>query len=349
MSGTSPFGVELAGAIAFDDKTVPPTSAGAMLFFPKGRVAGQPVILARARTLMPGWDLSKATLAADLSAVIPKVTDKNCWDAIEGTLSGDTFDAKVTVNVSVPSDAVSTKSGTAKMCATGPVATPKLTTDSTIGMRDPVDLKINLPIDASTLSGVKLESVPITVAEVGDLVRITPTNAYLPSATMSVTLGGMSDLLGRAFTAPSAKVFVWTPTGALPAGSIGFTLDMIAGFGATFSVIDSELHLVSPSLTRYGIAIGLESKSGTTKIRIKHRFACTTFAGTIHAALIGSAGEVTPFAVSCGSTSLEEVKTLPGSGKHYLWVDATAPEKRPCWTPSPSSLPDYVLTSYALE
>ncbi len=99
----------------------------------------------------------------------------------------------------------------------------------------------------------------------------------------------------------------------------------------------------------YGIAIGLDSKSGTTKIRLRHRFDCTSFAGTLRASLLGSAGEVTPLTAGCSAAPVEEVATLPGTGKRYLWVEATAPANPPCSLPSPSTLPIWALTSYVLE
>jgi hypothetical protein len=342
IAGTGPTSADLRGTIAFDDPALAPASVQAWLFLPKGRVAGAPVYLARNKTRRPGWDVAKATLDATLSAKLD-VRDENCGDAIHATLAGpsDGLIARVDYNSNPESDFVVLKPGSAKLCSVGTIPAPTLAVSSSVLMHSPLDIPFTVPLDESTVSTVKL-SEPATLKIVLGHLRFDPINAW---NSITIDASGLRDLLGRPFATTTTSVGITRPAeGAVP-------LDYWGG-GASFGGLADGSVYAQPekNATQFTFTGILRPSTGSTKLRIRHRFLCgmASPGARVVAMILARSGAVTPLTTKCSESFVEEVVTLPAETA-YLWAEGEIDPPRPCWTPSIIQLPRYEAQKLVYE
>lgn len=347
--GTTAFGVVLSGAVTLDDGSKPgPLSAYA--YFPGGRVAGAPVILAMADSL--GWSTARATLDASLGAKGLRVEDPYCHESIDATLIGpnDGFVARVELNPS-DSDAIILHPGNARLCSTGPVPALALITPPKAELLEPFVLFMNAPLDPTTYPALTA-SQPVTTGDDRARLRIGPASAAFGLDTkLTLSLGGVRDVLGRPL--PDVAVDLPVPFGRL-AGSASEITFAEGGLGATPKVETGVLsvtlgwsHPWPPNYPRYGI--GLPDAAGATKLRLRHRSICVT-TGPANVRVIGATGKTTTIVAKCASTPSEETIPLPPSdGRYVLLIDYPMPTSLPCNYPAPTTSVTYQLAGFRYD
>jgi len=346
ISGTTPFAVNVAGTVVYDAPGYPDGTTGAILLFPKGRVAGAPVHLVRGLWPVTGFAIGSGVLDSSLSASPLDAFDPYCGNSIQSTLVGpsDGLVAKVTTNFDTTgSDALKLQTGHAKLCATSPfVTTPTAPSISSPWPLGTMTLVSDLPIDPATATSTKViaagATVPIKTTMSNGRLLVSAVTAFPPSAkTLELDLSGVRDLLGRAVPKP-APVSIWVPSGAVVARTFDVvpSYDAYATSGPSFTLTSDGSAVSFKTLSGYDYALllGLGSEPGAKTIRFRHRFDCPTGTEAPKRILvIGSDGSIQPLAIGCSTTFIDEKVSLPGPQPSYLFIETSTAKPTPCSYP----------------
>jgi len=262
LDGTEPFGAHLDGkGTLYTDPYFPPpnqpyqASLALDIYFPGGRVAGAPVLLAMpVEYAVPALQVSaQSVLAADLSATGLNVSG-GLGVRVTGTLlpSDDGLSAAVEENIAFATDVGEMATGVLKLCPTGPAPVPGLTVlsrndfpslrststpvqTSLVAPTSTVLLKPSTPIDPEALAKIRLYAsdaeIPVSV-RVGTDIESSPlllsaNAAFPPETPLRLDTTAVTDVLGRPVPCSSSLspltttavvsdlTFATAPTGAV--------------------------------------------------------------------------------------------------------------------------------------
>ena len=359
VSGSAPFAVEMRGSYALSgDGGI--RTVDVRLYFPKGRVAGAPVVLVGGFPFVPGILVSRQTIDATLGATGFVLRDPNCGNQLDARLVGpaDGLVAHLKINVSEPSDAVSTREGNAALCRYGPhdaipvwaPASTFLPTDAIVVRNsEPLDLLSFATVTASTSAG----TFALIVEEVqSGLFGLRAKESFPPSASFKVDLSGIRDVMGTAFgttvaphvLAATAVVTDRTMTTSPPTGAIATLVGSSSTSAGKLTVGDGGL--VGDG---YAAVIGLGSEPSSTKLRLRHRLVCKLGEyAPVKVQIVASDGTTTVAKPTCADAPADETLTLVGKSPYTLVVDSRS-ERRPCYYYGSPTKRDYELDELAFE
>lgn len=328
IRGEKPFAVSLSGKSDAADPSAR-VYAGAVLYFPRGRVAFAPVLIASG-TLTTSLQLDASLSVRDIS-----LHDPDCGGGWSGDLVGPTggINAVVSNNVSGTSDNLRFKTGAVTMCATGE-APPQRVLDvgDAIFPTSDVVVRVARPVDGSSLDAVSAQNafgvVPLNVRVSGNEIHIaSATGLFAPFHETTFDLSGLRDILGMPLgiaTKPRTMPLPTTPAAAAP-----------------FEVAATNL-----------FSIG--GDAAAKRLRISHRATCPTGSLLIRVAVVAANGVMVALRPPCTSYGVEQLVELTGVAPYAMYVQMPSSyARRPCnyYGSSPSSPPasTYSVASLSFE
>jgi hypothetical protein len=385
LDGTEPFGVHLEGRGALYHGPFPPAanqpyqaSLALDIYFPGGRVAGAPVLLAMpVEYAVPALQVSaQSVLAADLSATGLNVSG-GLGVRVTGTLLplDDGLSAAVEENIAFATDVEEMVTGALKLCPTGPAPVPGLTVlsrndfpslrststpvqTSLVAPTSTVLLKPSTPIDPEALAKIRLYAsdaeIPVSV-RVGTDIESSPlllsaNAAFPPETPLRLDTTAVTDVLGRpvpcsSFLSPltttavvSDLTFATAPTGA------------VATTGTSL-ITDGKLSLRGLGLsTSFYALLALGSVAPATQARLRIGVVCTqTTSVWVRANLVGAAGDSVAVPLACGSPQDVFVPLPPSTGKIWLSVVSEPQAPHPQYLNPPSANNQVEIDEIAFE
>ena len=366
LAGTAPFAAHLKGSGTLYNSPSQPHQVSLELdiYFPSGRVAGAPVLLAMpVQYAVPALQVGpQSVLAADLSA-IGLTVEGGLGVRVTGTLlpPDDGLLAAVEENISFGTDVAEDAAGVLKLCPTGAAPTPglmmrALNGGALLAPNSTVLLNTATPLDATALANIKLYAgdaeVPISV-RVGTALESSPLllsadAAFPPETPLRLDTTTVTDILGRpVLTSGSLSPLTTTAVvsdltfATAPTGAVATT-----GYS---QVTDGELVLASPlaSSGRFNALLALGSVAPARQARLRIGVVCTLGmgGGTItepsalvtRASLVGAAGDSVAVPLACGSPQDVTVPLPASTGNIWLSVVSEPPAQHPQFLPYPLS------------
>lgn len=360
LDGTEPFGAHLDGkGTLYTDPDFPPpnqpyqASLALDIYFPRGRVAGAPVLLAMpVEYAVPALQVSaQSVLAADLSATGLNVSG-GLGVRVTGTLLplDDGLSAAVEQNIAFATDVGEMAAGVLKLCPTGPAPMPGLTVvgrndlaslrststpvqTSLVAPTSTVLLKPSTPIDPEALAKIRLYAgdteIPIGV-RVGTDIESSPlllsaNAAFPPETPLRLDTTAVTDVLGRLVPCSSSLSPLTTTAvvsdltfATAPTGAVATTGDS--------TITDGKLVLRGPGFFYALLALG--SVAPATQARLRIGVVCTqTTSVWVRASLVGAAGDSVAVPLACGSPQDVFVPLPPSTGK--IWLSVVSEPKAP--------------------
>lgn len=346
LSGSSPFGVRLSGSATLTITSPPGGSTSRNLavdvYFPHGRQAGAPVILAnQVRWDKPGVAAQSAILDGDLGATVTwwgKAGLNGMEDVrIDGRLFGaaDGIAADANVNVGDPgSDAGKEGKGRVRLCPNGAVPVPELVPQGSYGPRSTVLLAPTTPPDTTTVHVAVSEGatgIPVSVVASGPPIEVTAATAFPPNQALVFDIGGMKDVLGRAFVLTAqptpllttATVTDLTFATAPPDGSIATTVQFTT---------NGKLGLnVSATNGPYEVLVALPDPGAATGLAAQLAWQSYYACAGVELAVVGADGAVETYQHQLESEPMPLAASvkLPASRPLWLSVKVLAPPAIP--------------------
>jgi hypothetical protein len=346
ISGDSPFGVKVSGtATLFSDnggtaqgKELGEAQIEFDLFFPNGRRAGAPALLATRSACKPGA-LNVYGVNGD---AMGGTIDVGGWIWLNefnfhGMLSGDTIRGTAGMNVAEPStDVGEYGTGQLTLCAAGsPSAATLVPVDEMVYPTQTAWFVPGAPVDltdvhvsvASSGHAVKTE-----VVQENGLIGVRPIASFPPGIGLTFDFSGSRDVIGRSLivTAPQAAttstvVSDLTFASAPPAGAVVPPAEVVDGRLELY-VLGSYQHTDRP-FNHQLVALGdhsgpqqLAKLSLSCWYEWKHVF-------TSSLGLIDATGNVEPIPIKCDYTDEQVTVVLPGTGPFWLELSIPKPEK----------------------
>ena len=361
LAGTAPFAAHLKGsgtlytaASSYSPSQPHQVSLELDIYFPSGRVAGAPVLLAMPVDYAdPALQVGgQSLLAADLSATGLTVQG-GLGVSVTGTLlpPDDGLSATVGEDLAMGTDIADQVSGALKLCPTGSPPTPGLAvasrndfavlrgtgtpvSTSLVAPTSHVLLKTATPIDAAALAKIRLFAgdveAPVTVAvhsEFGSSpILLGADAAFPPLKPLRLDTTAVTDILGRPVP-PSGSLQPLAPPGAVsdltfataPTGALATT--------GTSQVTNGMLVL---GHVGYGggfdALLALGSVAPATQARLRIGVDCQAAGGSrpselvARADLVGTAGDSVTVPLACGPPQDVTVSLPPSTGNIWLSV-----------------------------
>lgn len=351
VDGSTPFSVTLNGTGMADGGVV---SGYAEIYFPEGRAAGRPVIMAVPRYFPPATRaIARGVLDSTLSATLT-AKDPDCMGGVSGTLVGpaDGMDAVVSNNKTAPSDAVDIVSAPAALCPMGTPSAPAFSVGGVTPLpTQTVHVDGNVPLDTSTFSTIfSTPSRPLDVQEDGTRISIKGKNAFDPFTELTVDLSGVRDVLGRPIGALTFK------TQALSASLTDGTFATAPSSGAYFGDVSVSAGVLRATAATYPgipliLVLGIGSQGSKTSVHLQHRFECSFGGlGDARVSLVSESGDVVDVMTDCTTAIVDKVVTIPASrGRWAVVAVRHAYESRPCWGATGGGPTAYLLDAVAFE
>ena len=317
------------------------------LYLPQGRVAGAPVILAfgtywprNALTIVEGRfaaDLSVAGLAWT-SSYGGTLSFRGGMAAPSGGLALH-FDGYLNVGT----DVLDPAEASATLCPVGEAPAPVLRSDHVISPRGVVDLVPSAPI-AGDPSAVRLlvggAAVPVDVTQHDGVLTLTARSWLAPGTAVTVDLGGLRDVMGRAFTLDGAVSSLVTTSVVTDRGFDAAPPDGAVASDTSVTTMTSALRATMSPSGPYRMLIALGALGTATRLRGDATLYCPE---QTTAWLVGADG--THIALpweTVGDAGNFYARTfqgaLSGAGPWWLLVESNATRSRPGWLPGPTCL-----------
>lgn len=359
VAGAAPFGVELFGTARISPRSGA-SDAGSdrafsvRLFFPKGRVAGAPVLVTISR-VESGFTLVRATLDSN-AGLDPLVVHSTCWEEMNARLVGPTggVDGTMKFNVSGPStDAIDTRDATFVLCDSRPVPETAPMKVSARSPLVPIEVTSTVPIDTDTLALLKVRAGTMDVKVIthdldGGGLLVQPVAAFPVFEPLTIDVSLVRDATGRSLPslapiqldAPKAVVTDLTFDSSPPVSSI------VGGVVSAGKLIVKNAARPGPM----NLVVGLGSRDGMTKLRVRHRHVCAAEGMyTAAVAIVGADGSNAPLSPKCSDVAADEVVSLKGGAPYVLAAFGRAFEPMACSYPFGPELADYEIEEIAFE
>jgi hypothetical protein len=351
LSGTEPFGQRLEGRGIFtftfsSDSTRDEVEDGLALdaYFPRGRVDGAPVIFGLPTTWpRQGFYPISASLRGDLGSSELTFSGSDGRDIelggrLVGPDDGVLLDA-VRNFASADTDVADIAEAALHLCPSGDIAAPTLTPAPVLfAPTAALWFTATALVDPATLVVRATDGVePIAVeASWSEAVRVAPTSAFPPGATLAFDLGATADLIGRPFTLGGEGLPMPLVTMAVVTDPTFETAPPEGAVVVDGASVTHRAGLLSISQVRSGnvqLLVALPDRGGATRARIRFD-ASTDWGGSQdrRAALVAANGTASYFELTGTSESgspAEHVVVLPGAGPLWLSVSVDVQPNRP--------------------
>jgi hypothetical protein len=351
LGGDGAFGAHLTGGgpLSLSDGSTVTRVIQLDAYFPEGRTAGAPVILAGS----VGWPwarlhVTQATLDADLGAEVSWHGYQGMEEVyLNGTLEPGAkgLVAHVESNTAEPgSDVIVMAAGTITLCPSGGVPAPTLTSagyGSVFAPTAALRLVPSAPIAFTTVTlsaSAGGASVPVTVdAAETEALLVVPTAAFPPGQAVELDVDA-ADILGRPFTTsldftPLATTAVVTDLafdGAPPDGAV---------VGTETATADGLLELnASGSLGPYTALLALPERGAATDLRVTVG-SWTGYAEGVHLAIVSATGarsDLPSIDLTVDTAPWDGAAPLPEGDPLYLVVEADTSPPMPQYLSLPS-------------
>jgi len=346
LRGTAPFGCAMNPRAPVD----PLGERRFAIYFPNGRVAGAPVVLAMS---LPGqWELSvSAPVALDTDGGAAHLRLGDIDTNVDATLApgADEVSLRVELFRPLPWDEPSTFV-TTTLAFAGDAPEPVLTArHNWLSPVSGVDLTASAPIDPGTLTQLHvLDGVVVvptlSTTDDGALIRVRPPPpaALPPARPLQLVVGGVRDIIGRVVRLNPVPSLTTSATIADLTFATPPTADTIASSTTPGWLLSSGGVLQLPDMPNaggdgsYTIVLPLGAvPAGTSRARLRMRPRCSPrirAPGTSALALVNEQGLATSVAglAPCAPAGVDPslldpdpgaVVDLPGPGRLFLVLD----------------------------
>jgi hypothetical protein len=357
IEGSGPFALTVSGSATVTSNTgSAQATLSAQLYFPQGRVAHAPVVLARRDGYVPDLKVWRGTLDEQAGATGLSVSDY-CSNGVSGDLvpPNGGIAGTLSYDLTAPSDALSIAKGPVLLCRDGDAPAAALHASNTAFLpTGSAFYSMTTPVDSSTIHPLTPDWLPagITVSEAQGRLSLTPAAGAFPPGEWALDLSSLRDVMGASYSVPATLVVLRPAKDIADPMLNTVTQEEVAIYSGSLLSTPGRL-TVAGSYTDQGLGavIGLGGSSAHHSVRVRQRFICmgsNTEYPSARVTVVGSDGASANIPCTCGSSAEDQNAALPGAAPWYLVVEELPPRLLPCWMPGPPVQGQWELEEFEL-